>query len=251
MPDDELLRLGESEPAASARVLDAQVKRMLADPKAGALADNFAGQWLETRSLDAVTPDRTKFPTWNPELRDAMRTETRLFFDAVLRENRPISDFIDGKYTFLNERLARHYGIDGVDGPGLPPRRAHDRSAQRRVHAGQRADRVELSDAHVGRAARQVPARERPQLAAASAAGRRAGARRGQGRRRGVAPRADSSSTAPMPLCASCHTKMDPLGFALENYDAIGRWRTEDGKFPLDVERDASRTARRFPARPS
>ena len=90
---------------------------MLADPKSAALADNFAGQWLETRSLDAVTPDRTKFPTWSPELRDAMREETRLFFDAVLRENRPISDFIDGKYTFLNARLARHYGIDGVEGP--------------------------------------------------------------------------------------------------------------------------------------
>ena len=121
------------------------------------------------------------------------------------------------------------------DGPGVPPRRPHDRSAQRRLHARQRADRVELSDADVGRPARQIPARERPELAAASAARRRAGARRRPGGRGEVAPRADRSSTAPMPLCASCHAKMDPLGFALENYDAIGHWRTEDGKLPLDV----------------
>src|SRR6185503_5148650 len=98
------------------RSLDAQVKRMIADPKAAAFADYFAGQWLEVRGLDAVKPDARKFPEWNAELKDAMRTETRLFFEAVLRDDRPITDFIDGKYTFLNERLAKHYGIEGVKG---------------------------------------------------------------------------------------------------------------------------------------
>src|SRR5262249_27787983 len=117
MPDDELLRLGESGRLHAPGVLSAQVTRMLADPKSIALADNFAAQWLETRSLDAVTRDQMKFPEWGNELRDAMRTETRLFFDAVMRENRPISDFVDGRYTFLNARLARHYGIAGVEGP--------------------------------------------------------------------------------------------------------------------------------------
>src|SRR5690606_21107666 len=100
-------------------VLEAQVRRMIADPKSIALADNFASQWLETRSLDAVTRDTDMFPEWGAELREAMRTETQLFFDAMLREARPLSDFIDGRFTFLNERLARHYGIEGIEGPGF------------------------------------------------------------------------------------------------------------------------------------
>ncbi len=90
---------------------------MLADPRSSALAANFAGQWLEIRNLDVVKPDPKKFPEWNSELRDAMKTETRLFFDYMLRENRPISDFLDARYTFLNERLAKFYGIPGVKGP--------------------------------------------------------------------------------------------------------------------------------------
>src|SRR6185503_5723064 len=98
-------------------VLEAQVKRMLADPRAEALSDNFAGQWLELRNLDVVKPDPEKFPEWNPELRDAMRMETRLFFDSILRDNRPLADFLDARYTFLNERLAKFYGIPGVTGP--------------------------------------------------------------------------------------------------------------------------------------
>ena len=98
-------------------VLDAQVKRMLADRRSSALAGNFAGQWLEIRNLDVVKPDPDKFPEWGPELRDAMKTETRMFFEYVLRENRPLSDFIDAKYTFLNARLAKFYGIPDVTGP--------------------------------------------------------------------------------------------------------------------------------------
>src|SRR5262249_17752822 len=98
---------------------DSQVKRMLADPRASALPDNFAGQWLETRNLDSIKPDPQRFPEWNAELKEAMRTETRLFFESMLRENRPISEFLTARYTFLNERLARFYGIDGVTGPGF------------------------------------------------------------------------------------------------------------------------------------
>ena len=116
MPDDELLGLAE---AGKLRVpvLDAQVKRMLADPRSSAIADNFAGQWLELRNLDVVKPDPQKFPEWSPELRDAMKTETRMFFDHILRENRPLAEFLDARYTFLNERLANFYGIPGVKGP--------------------------------------------------------------------------------------------------------------------------------------
>ena len=90
---------------------------MLADPKSEAMAENFAGQWLEIRNLDAIKPDPQKFPAWGPELRDAMKAETRMFFDTILKENRPIGEFIDARYTFLNELLAKHYGIEGVSGP--------------------------------------------------------------------------------------------------------------------------------------
>jgi hypothetical protein len=93
------------------------VKRMLADPRSAAIADNFAGQWLELRNLDVVKPDPQKFPEWGPDLRDAMRTETRLFFDSILRDNRPLADFLDSRYTFLNEKLAKFYGVSGVAGP--------------------------------------------------------------------------------------------------------------------------------------
>ena len=106
MPDEELLSLAERRRLSVPSVLEAQVTRMLADPKASAMAENFAGQWLEIRNLDSIKPDPQKFPAWTPELRDAMKVETRMFFDWILRENRPISEFIDARYTFLNEMLA-------------------------------------------------------------------------------------------------------------------------------------------------
>jgi hypothetical protein len=117
MPDEELLSLAERRRLSSPQVLEAQMTRMLADPKASAMAENFAGQWLEIRNLDSIKPDPQKFPAWGPELREAMKTETRMFFDWILRENRPISEFIDARYTFLNEMLATYYGIEGVTGP--------------------------------------------------------------------------------------------------------------------------------------
>src|SRR5204862_5492617 len=115
MPDDELLQLAESGKLRAN--LDAQVKRMLNDAKSAAFSENFAGQWLETRNLDSVKPDPQKFPDWGPDLRDAMKAETRMFFEHILRENRPLSEFLDARYTFLNDRLAKHYGIEGVNGP--------------------------------------------------------------------------------------------------------------------------------------
>src|SRR5436190_10253508 len=117
MPDDELLSLAVAGKLRAPGVLDAQVKRMLADSRSAALADNFAGQWLELRNLDVAKPDPQKFPEWSPELRDDMKTETRLFFTHIFRENLPLSDFLDARYTFLNERLAKFYGIADVKGP--------------------------------------------------------------------------------------------------------------------------------------
>src|ERR1022692_3639384 len=109
MPDDNLLNLAETNRLHEPEVLDAQMKRMMTDQKAASFADNFAGQWLEVRNLDSLTPDPKKFPAWTPQLKEEMRTETALFFQYVLSENRPISDFIDAKYTFLNEHLAKYY----------------------------------------------------------------------------------------------------------------------------------------------
>ncbi len=233
MPDDELLKLGEARRLHLPAVLEAQVKRMIADPKSMALSDNFAGQWLETRSLDAVKRDAKKFPEWTPELREAMRTETRLFFNAVVRENRPVSDFIDARFTFLNEQLAKHYGIAGVTGPEF---RRVELTSDRRSGVFTQGSVLTVSSyptrtsvvlrgkyilSNVLNAPPPPPPPDVPKLEEAEV---------------GVARslRAQMEQHRSNALCASCHSKMDPLGFALENYDAIGRWRTEDGKFPID-----------------
>lgn len=234
MPDDELLKLGETNQLHQPAVLDAQVRRMIADPKSSSFAENFAGQWLETRSLDAVKRDAKKFPAWNNDLKEAMRTETRMFFEAVMRDDRPLSDFIDGKYTFLNELLAKHYGIEGVTGPDF--RRVELTGDQRSgvftqgsvltVSAYPTRTSVVLRGKYllenVLNAPPPPPPPDVPALNEASV---------------GVAMslRQQMETHRADPLCASCHSKMDPLGFALENYDAIGRWRTEDGKFPVDA----------------
>jgi len=234
MPDDELLKLGETNQLHLPAVLDAQVKRMIADPKSAACAENFAGQWLETRSLDAVKRDAKKFPAWNTELKEAMRTETSMFFQAVMRDDRPISDFIDGKYTFLNELLAKHYGIDGVKGGEF--RRVELKGDQRSgvftqgsvltVSAYPTRTSVVLRGKYLLENVLNAPPPPPPPDVPAlneAAVGVATSLRQQMEKHRADA------------LCASCHSKMDPLGFALENYDAIGKWRTEDGKFPVDA----------------
>jgi hypothetical protein len=234
MPDEELLGLAEARRLHLPVVLRAQVIRMLADPRSGALADNFAAQWLETRSLDAVTRDQSKFPQWTAELKDAMRSETRLFFDAVLRENRPLSDFIDGKYTFLNGLLAKHYGIADVEGPDF---RRVDLATDERSGVFTQASVLTVSSyptrtsvvlrgkyllENVLNAAPPPPPPDVPALDEKTIGV-------------AVSHRAQLEQHRADPLCASCHNKMDPLGYALENYDAIGRWRTQDGAFPVDA----------------
>lgn len=233
VPDDELLSLGAAGKLANQSVLDAQIKRMIDDPRSSALADNFAGQWLEIRNLDSIRPDPDKFPAWGPDLKEAMRTETRMFFDSILRENRPISDFLNARYTFLNETLAKHYGIEGVKGPQF-----------RRVDLATNQRGGILSQGAV--------------LAVSSYPSRTSVVLRGKYILENVlgapppppppdVPALDNDAVGTLlslrqqmekhranPICASCHSKMDPLGFALENYDAIGKWRTQDGKFPVD-----------------
>src|SRR6185312_919824 len=116
MPDERLLDLAAQNKLHQPEVLNAEVKRMLQDPKSNALIENFAGQWLELRNLAGIRPDPDEFPQFNAQLRKAMYTETEMFFASVVRDDRSIFDFLDGKYTFLNERLAKFYGIPGVTG---------------------------------------------------------------------------------------------------------------------------------------
>ena len=233
MPDDELLSLAERRRLSVPLVLDTQVKRMLADPRSAAMAENFAGQWLEIRNLDAIKPDPQKFPAWTPELRDAMKTETRMFFDTILRENRPVGEFIDARYTFLNELLAKHYGIDNVTGPEF--RRVDLATGERggvlthgsvlAVSSYPTRTSVVIRGKYILQNILGTPPPPPPADVPAldeQAVGTTASLRKQMETHRTNA------------ICASCHSRMDPLGFALENYDAIGKWRTMDGGFPVD-----------------
>ncbi|HYP05213.1 MAG TPA: DUF1592 domain-containing protein [Bryobacteraceae bacterium] len=233
-PDDELLTLAEQKKLRKPGILEQQVSRMLADKRSLAIAENFAGQWLETRSLAAMKPDAQKFPTWSPQLQEDMETETRLFFDSILRENRPVSEFLTADYSFLNSRLARHYGIETVQGPEF--RKVQLDPNQRGgilTHASVltlTSYPVRTSPVLRGKYILDVilgappppPPADVPALnedkVASPASLREALSRH----------RSD-------PICSSCHSRMDPLGFGLENYDPIGRWRTEDNKAPIQV----------------
>jgi hypothetical protein len=237
MPDDSLLQLADSGKLREPGTLRREIGRMLADPRAAALASNFAGQWLETRNLDVVEPDPKKFPEWNPELRDAMKTETTMFFEHILKENRSIAEFLDANYTYLNERLAKFYGVEGVTGPEFRrvelTRQATDQRGGVLSQAG-----VLTVSSYASRTSPVIrgkyvlsnilgtppppPPPDVPNLDETSI-GRDASMRQQLEKHRENA------------ICASCHSRMDPLGFGLENYDAIGRWRTKDGNFSVDA----------------
>jgi mono/diheme cytochrome c family protein len=234
MPDSKLFQLAEAGRLGEPAVLHAQVKRMLADPKSSAFVENFTDQWLQLRNLEDHKPDPDKFPDYDAELRDAMRTETRMFFEAIVREDRPVLDFVDAKFTFLNGRLAKHYGIEGVEGPEF----------QRVPLDGNRQRGGVLTQASVLTVS-SYPNRTSPVIRGKwilenllnapppppppgvpnldeAAVGNTGSLRQQLEKHRANA------------TCASCHARMDPLGFGLENYDAVGAWRTQDGKFAID-----------------
>jgi hypothetical protein len=233
MPDEELLGLAERKELSRPAVLDAQVKRMLADDRSFALAENFAGQWLEIRNLDSIKPDPERFPQWGPELREAMKTETQMFFNEILRENRPISEFLNARYSFLNEFLAGYYGIEGVSGSDF--RRVDLTTDQRggvlthgsvlAVSSYPTRTSVVIRGKYVLQNILGSPLPPPPPDVPAldeEALGKSVSLRQQMEKHRTNA------------ICASCHSRMDPLGFGLENYDAVGKWRTMDGSFPVD-----------------
>jgi mono/diheme cytochrome c family protein len=234
MPDDELFEKARAGTLHRPEVLEAQVRRMLRDPRCEQLVENFGDQWLAVRNLKTVTPDPGRFPDFDDDLRAAMQRETELFLGAVVREDRSILDLLDADFTFVNGRLARHYGIAGVTGDEF--------------------QRVRLSDGRRGGVLTQASV-----LTVTSNPTRTSPVKRGKWILENLlnAPPSppppnvpefkdtpEVALSAPLrvrleqhranPSCASCHDRMDPLGFCLENYDAVGAWRTRDGSFPID-----------------
>ncbi|MCX6611859.1 MAG: DUF1592 domain-containing protein [Acidobacteria bacterium] len=232
VPDDELLRLASNKQLRP--VLAQQVKRMLADPKANSLVDNFAGQWLQLRNIAGWKPDPDKYPAFDDSLRAAFQKESELFFAHIVEQDRSVLDLINADYTFLNERLARHYGVPNVKG-----------SYFRRVSVNPAERGGVLSQGGI-LTVTSYPTRTSPVL-------------RGKWVLENILgsppppPPADvpdledHASTSPKdlraalekhrasPACASCHSRLDPLGFSLENYDAVGRFRKAEGGSTIDA----------------
>ncbi len=235
MPDDELFQLAARGALRRGDTLRTQTRRMLADPRAQALSANFAGQWLQTRRLDELAPDPTLFPEFDESLRSAMRRETQLFCRSIQDEDRSILDFLDADYTFVNERLARHYGFPGVSGDDF-----------RRISLAGTSRGGVLTQASV-LAATSNPTRTSPVKRGKWILENILGTppppppsgvealKEGGGRRTSGTLRERMERHRTDPNCASCHRRMDPLGFALENFDAIGAWRTIEGGQPIDA----------------
>jgi hypothetical protein len=236
LPDDELLAAAIDGSLHRPDVLEAQSRRMLADTRAYALVENFAGQWLYLRNVPALTPDEDRFPDFGEALRQAFRRETELFFESILREDRSVLEFLDADYTFVNERLARHYDIPNVYGSHF--RRITLPDDTRRGLLGQGS--ILAATAYPTRTSPvlrgkwvlenllgtppPLPPPNVPSLEETSEAGQTLSMREAMEQHRAN------------PVCASCHRLMDPPGFALEEFDAVGRYRTRnESNAPIDA----------------
>lgn len=250
MPDD--LLLDAAEKGTLEQELPEHIARMLEDPKSIALVQSFATQWLQIQRLESFAVDTQMFPSFNAKLKSAMMRETELFFESVLKENRSVLELIDSDYTFLNEPLAKHYGIADTVGNwmGQTASKPDGKPIQ-----GEVFQRVSLQDRNRGGLITQASV-----LAVTSNPTRTSPVKRGRWileQFLGAPPpppppnvpelpsKAEDVSTASLrkrmevhrqnPACANCHAKMDPIGFALENYDAVGAFRTKDGSFDIDA----------------
>ena len=235
MPDAELLAAAEKGALHDPAAYEAQVRRMLRDPKARTLAENFAIQWLQLRRLETQAPDPKRFPAWDETLRTAMHDEAVLLFEEIVRDDKSVLELLGATYTYLNERLAAHYGIAGVKGPEMR--------------------RVELADPRRGGVLTLGAV-----LTVTSNPTRTAAVKRGkwvletilgtppppplpdagelkdesdEDRKLSLRQRLEKHRADPS--CANCHKRMDPIGFAFENYDAVGAWRDRDGAHAIDT----------------
>jgi hypothetical protein len=231
IPDDELLDLAVAGKLSNPVTLDQQIRRMLADSRSQALATNFAAQWLYLRNLKNFAPDPNEFPDFDDNLRQSLLTETEMFFSSVVNENRNVLDLLNADYTFVNERLAKHYGIPDVYGPRF--RRVTLTDDSRRGLLGQGSVLTVTSIAtrtspvlrgkwiltNILGTPPPAPPPNVPALKENNEGGKL------------MSVRERLEEHRKSPACASCHKVMDPLGFALENFDAIGQWRakSEDG----------------------
>jgi hypothetical protein len=234
IPDDKLLDLAEKKQLHRPEVLTAEAQRMLADPRANQLVTNFAEQWLQLRNLDSATPDLRLFPDFDDNLRQAFRQETELFFASIIRDDRSVLDLLTANYTYLNERLAKHYGIPHVYGSRF--RRVNTTGTRKRggllrhgsiLTVTSYATRTSpvlrgkwVMEKLIGEAPppppENVPALKDNTVAV------------------NLTVRERLAEHRKNPACMSCHRQIDPVGFSLENFDAIGRWReVEEGK-PID-----------------
>jgi hypothetical protein len=235
IPDDTLLDVASRGRLKDPAVLEQQVRRMLADPKSSALVENFAGQWLQLRNVRSVLPNSDAFPDFDDNLRQAFRRETELLFESIIREDRNVLDLLRADYTFVNERLARHYGIPGIYGSRF--RRVAVTDDARKGLLGKGSMLAVTSHAErtspvlrgkwvleniVGLPVPPPPP-DVPQLKPAE---------------EGQKPktlREQMAEHRTNPTCATCHKVMDPVGLSLENFDAVGAWRTQEAGGPIDV----------------
>jgi hypothetical protein len=236
IPDEELLALAEQNKLNNPATLEAQVRRMLSDPRSQALVDNFAGQWLFLRNLQSARPDGKTFPNFDDTLRQAFRRETEMFFASIMREDRPALDLLTADYTFVNERLARHYGIPNVYGSHF--RRVSVTNETRRGLLGHgsiltvtsypnRTSPVLRGKWILENILGTPPASPPPNIPPLK--------ENEEGTRTPRSVRELVEEHRKNPACASCHAVMDPLGFSLENFDATGEWRIKDLSGPIDA----------------
>ncbi len=233
VPDEPLLRAAEQGKLSDPAVLEQQVRRMLADPRARNLVDDFAGQWLLLRNVKTKTPNRDVYPEFDENLRQAFEKETELFLTSMIREDQPVPELLNADYTFMNERLAKFYDVSGIYGSHL--RRVDVQDENRRGILGQGS--VLLLTAYANRTSVvqrgkwvlenllgvQVP----PPPANVPGLKEKGEGGLGTLRQQMEAHRAN-------PACMGCHSLMDPIGFALENFDGIGKWRTAENGAPID-----------------
>jgi hypothetical protein len=234
IPDDELLATAERGGLSDASVLEREVKRMLTDPRSQSLVKNFAGQWLFLRNIDRVQPDPAAFPNFDENLRDAMRRETELLVESTLSEDMSVASLLDTDYTFVNERLANHYGIEGIYGSEF--RRVPISDPKRKGLLGQAS--ILTVTSYPNRTAPTIrgkwvleqllgtppppPPANVPSLKEDAAD-------------HAVTMRQRMELHRSNPACAVCHRLMDPIGFSLENFDGLGRWRDSAGPGPIDA----------------
>ena len=236
IPDDELLDVASRGELKKPGVLEQQIQRMLADPRSSNLVTNFASQWLHLRNLASITPDMRIFPDFDDNLRQAFQNETEMFFESIMREDQNVLNLLDADYTFLNERLAKHYEIPNIYGDRF-----------RRIELAEDSNRGGLFrhgsiltvTSYATRTSPVIrgkwildnilgvppppPPANVPELEEKPTSGKVLSMRERLGEHRAN------------PACAGCHTLMDPVGFSLENYDAIGRWRTAEDGIPIDA----------------